>query len=426
MDSNSLLRNRFKAQVHKYSGIITKGLSKVRKRLVKEMLYGIQASKDVKLSNICRSLNEEIRLIKTEDRLSRNLAAEDLTDHINDQVCRLAANKITDDMVIAIDPGDIRKPYAKAMEWLCRIRDGDKNELGNGYWLCKVVAADCDHRQVLPLYCEAYSQDADGFKSANDQLFKAIDCVTTHIGNKGIWAIDRQGDSQTIIRKFLKDQKRFVTRLKLNRNVIYEEKTINVAKLAAKVKTPNEAKIIKYEDGKEKHLTVKYGVVEIRLPVFEQTKYQQTFRLVVVKGFGFHPMILLTNCSVNATVKEEIWHMVEVYLTRWKCDESYRYIKQSYQLEDLRVRSYTAIRNTVVLVLAVAYFASIYLGQKIKLKIMVEKIFILSKRFFGVPSFFNYAMADGINKLLSTSQTGIIPLNRPPPVSKFQFSLNFD
>jgi len=46
------------------------------------MLYGIQASKDVKLSNISRVLNEEIRLIKTENRLSSNLDTVDFTEQI--------------------------------------------------------------------------------------------------------------------------------------------------------------------------------------------------------------------------------------------------------------------------------------------------------------------------------------------------------
>jgi len=41
----------------------------------------------------------------------------------------------------------------------------------------------------------------------------------------------------------------------------------------------------------------------------------------------------------------------------------------------------------VVLVLAVSYFAAVYLGQNLKLKIMVERIFLVSKRFFGAPSF---------------------------------------
>jgi hypothetical protein len=51
--------------------------------LIKEILYGIQASKDVELSNISRTLKEEQSLIKTEDRLSRNLDEEDLADPIN-------------------------------------------------------------------------------------------------------------------------------------------------------------------------------------------------------------------------------------------------------------------------------------------------------------------------------------------------------
>ncbi len=44
-------------------------LEKRKQRLIKEMLYGIQASKDVKLSNIARTLKEKQSLIKTKDRI---------------------------------------------------------------------------------------------------------------------------------------------------------------------------------------------------------------------------------------------------------------------------------------------------------------------------------------------------------------------
>jgi len=97
-----------KGQISKFSGNISKGLSKPRQRLIKEMVYGIQASKDVKLSNITRSLNESIPLIKTGDRLSRNLDDEDFTAEINNQICRPGGAEVFDDMVIAIDPGDMR------------------------------------------------------------------------------------------------------------------------------------------------------------------------------------------------------------------------------------------------------------------------------------------------------------------------------
>src|SRR3990170_8774714 len=113
MSENSKTVANVKGQLSKFSGIISKGFKKPKQRLIKEMLYGIQASKDVKLSNIARTLKEEQPLIKTEDRLSRNLDDEDFTDGINEQILRLAASKVTEDMVIAIDPGDLRKKYAK-------------------------------------------------------------------------------------------------------------------------------------------------------------------------------------------------------------------------------------------------------------------------------------------------------------------------
>jgi len=115
------------------------------------MLYGIQASKDVKLSNISRTLKEEQPLIKTEDRLSRNLDDEDFTDPINREICRLGSPKVTEDMVIAIDPGDIRKRYAKKMEFLGRVRDGSEKEIGEGYPVCKAVATDIESKIIIPL-----------------------------------------------------------------------------------------------------------------------------------------------------------------------------------------------------------------------------------------------------------------------------------
>ncbi len=42
------------------------------------MLFGIQSSQDVKVSDIARSLQESIALIRTEERLWRNLKSAKL------------------------------------------------------------------------------------------------------------------------------------------------------------------------------------------------------------------------------------------------------------------------------------------------------------------------------------------------------------
>ncbi len=409
-----------KAQLSKFSGIISKGFKKPKKKLIKEMLYGIQASKDVKLSNISRTLKEEQSLIKTEDRLSRNLDDQDFTDAINEEIMRLAAPKIREDMVIAIDPGDLRKKYGKKMEFLGKVRDGSENEIGEGYPLCKAVATDIESHQVIPLYCEAYSFLAAGVKSENSQLLKLIDMVFRHVQDRGIHAMDRGGDRGVLYKKYLggKKPKRFVIRL-VNRDLIHQGRRRNCCELARVLPTPYETGLIVYEEGKEKKRTVHYNAIPVKLP-----SYRHKLSLVVVKGFGEEPMMLLTSCLVERSRKESIWRMVEYYLARWKCDESYRYIKQCYNLEDVRVRSYISIRNIVVLVLAVSYFASVYLGQSLKLKMLVERIFIVSKRFFGVPSFFNYAIADGIFNLLYPDKTALRGI-KPKNLDDFQLCFDF-
>ena len=78
----------------------------------------------------------------------------------------------------------------------------------------------------------------------------------------------------------------------------------------------------------------------------------------------------------------------------------------------------------VVLIVAVAYFAAIYLGDNLKLKMLMERIYLVSKRFFGVPTFFNYAIADGLYNLLFPDKTGIKGAQRAKRPD-FQFSFSF-
>ena len=408
MDTNSLPISRFKAQLSKFSGIISKPYCKATKRFFREMLYGIQASQDIKLSNIGRSLQESIPLIKTEDRLSRNLNSEDFSDHINKEIIRLADDKITDEMVIAIDPGDIMKPYAKAMEKMCSVWDGSEGEVARGYHLCQVTAANLEHNKIIPIYCEAYSSEEKGYVSSTEKVKSVISEVIKKTGTHGIWAIDRMGDCEEIINHFTGNKLKFVTRLKLDRWLNTTNKNggkicVQAERLERHMHLSHKAQITKIEDGKETVINLTFGITQVALP----NNAKQLFYAVVIKGFGQHPMILITNLEVNTWESKAIYYVLEVYLTRWKCDECYRYIKQSYNLEDVRVRSYTSIRNTVAMVHAIAYFTSVYMGLSLKLKVAVQKIFILSKRFFGVPTFFQYAMADGIFELLKKTRTGI-------------------
>lgn len=126
--------------------------------------------------------------------------------------------------------------------------------------------------------------------------------------------------------------------------------------------------------------------------------------LVVVRGYSEKPLMLLTNLNVDSC---GVLRILEIYLTRWKCEESYRFIKQAYNLEDVRV---LALRNMVVLIQAVFYFISVELGKRLKLNILLKKIFEKEKRFFEIPDFRQYAIADGIYNIFCASRTGIMPM----------------
>ena len=63
----------------------------------------------------------------------------------------------------------------------------------------------------------------------------------------------------------------------------------------------------------------------------------------------------------------------------------------------------------MVLVQAVLYFVSVELGKKLKLNILLKRIYEKAKRFFEIPDFRQYAIADGIYRILFSSKTGIMP-----------------
>jgi len=56
--------------------------------------------------------------------------------------------------------------------------------------------------------------------------------------------------------------------------------------------------------------------------------------MVVIRGFGEAPMMLLTSLPVSGTF-ESMWRVVEAYLSRWRIEETIRFVKQSYKFENI-------------------------------------------------------------------------------------------
>lgn len=392
---DSEVGRRVREQVNRFSGIFSPRFSGPQGHFIEQMIFGIQAAQDVKLSKIGRALGESIELKKTEERLSHHLAMEGMGQTVNEIVAQDAAGRVRKDTMIVIDPTDIRKTYAEKMPYLATVRDGSTGELVPGYWSCIAMACEPERRRVIPLHLRLWSAKAPDFVSENHQLLGVIDTVRRATDGRGIYVIDRGGDRMKLFNPFLDRKIRFVVRLVGDRDLIFRGQRRQAAELAHGCSMRYAETLVHEEGGKERVYHLEYGFRRVRLPDREEQ-----MNLVVVRGFGEEPLMLLTNVEVTPS-RTSLWFIVQGYLSRWLVEETIRFIKQSYNLEDIRVLDYERLKNLVALTLAAAYFAAVWLGEKLRLAVLCRRVAKLSKRFFGIPEFHYYALADGICTLLS-------------------------
>lgn len=416
--NDSKLAGKLKAQIKRFSKHLTQDLTKPQRRFISEMLYGIQASKDVKISNISRSLNELIPLIKTENRLCRNLSSADFSCYLNEKLGEQASQILTDDVVLAADLGDICKPFAKKMEYLALVYDGSEKKVRKGYSLCQIVAAHPDSDHIVPVYGDLFSTEAEGFLSQNITFREAIFSAWETSHRRGIVAIDRGGDRRELLVPLLDSGVRFVIRMRGDRKVLLNgEELIPMSEVAKTCLLDTHRAVTISRDEKLKAFNLRVGFVPVRL----RERPDQWVNLVVIEGFGERPLLLLTN--VSASARDSFGSCIlDIYLTRWKCEETYRFLKQSYQLEDVRVRGYNALKNIYALVNLVMFFLCVVIGSRQKMRVVYTSLCEQARRFFEVGPFFHYALADGIYRLLFRSRTGLLP--QKTIMTKDQFVLN--
>jgi hypothetical protein len=176
-------------------------------------------------------------------------------------------------------------------------------------------------------------------------------------------------------------------------------------------------RIVKDERGKEKIYHLEFGYRPVRLPGKKDPLW-----LVVIRGFGQEPMMLLTNIAVRRS-RKALWQIIESYMTRWRIEETFRFVKQSYNLEDIRLLTYKRLQNMMALVLAVTYFTMVYLGIKTKLRVLARHVLKAARRLFGIPDFRFYALADGIRELLFGRHKGLENFSQLLKTDSLQMSL---
>ena len=392
----SHLANKLRSKITRFSGILSQDLDKTARRFIQEAVYGIMASQSVLLTEIGRQLESRVSLKKIEERFSRQLIKPGIWGCLHRRLLSLASNQVKDNTLLILDLSDVKKKYAEKMEYLTKVHDGSEGgDIVDGYWTNQVIATDVGSNEITPLHMSLYSQDSPDFTSENDEILAAIDQVGEAVQNRGIWIIDRGADRDAIFEPLLKKQRNFIIRMVGIRDLISQEKVVRSLWLAYACRLPYKKSIVKIIDGKEVVFDLSFGHVKVQLPEMDTP-----LNMVVVRGIGSRPMMLLTTLDIGNR-QEDVWFVVQAYLKRWSVEDTIRFIKQTYDLENIRVLKYARLQNMMALLLAVFYFAAVVLDQNQKLMIMTGHILKCAKRVFGIPDFKYYALGDGLSNIFS-------------------------
>lgn len=392
----SHLANKLRGKITRFSGILSKDLDKTAQRFVREAVYGIMASQSVMLTEIGRRLESHVSLKKIEERFSRQLIKYRIWGCLHQRILSLASNRVKDKTLLILDLSDVKKKYAEKMEYLAQVHDGSEGgEIVDGYWTNQVIATEVGSNEITPLHMSLYSQNSPDFTSENDEILAAIDQVGEAVQNRGIWVIDRGADRDAIYEPLLKENRDFIIRMVGTRDLIHRGETVRSLWLAFACKLPYQKSIMKIIDGEEVMFNLSFGHMKVQLPEMDTP-----LNMVVVRGLSSQPMMLLTTLEIGASQKD-VWFIVQAYLRRWGVEETIRFIKQTYDLENIRVLRYTRLQNMMALLLAVFYFAAVILDQNQKLTIMTGYILKSAKRVFGIPDFKYYALGDGLSNIFS-------------------------
>lgn len=414
MINYSRLGYEIKRDFTNFSLKISKGLKRPQEKFVHQMIYGILAGNKLHLSEIARSLKESITLKKTIDRLSKNLHAFDGKDSVMHNYLGLVRQQVKDDYaVIIIDNSDIVKPASTKLEALSEIRDGSTGEITQGYLTIEAAVLSEKGKMPLPVYEKVFSAAEKGFISETHENLCCLQSLTENFSSRCVRTLDRGFDANEYYRYFLKHGERFVIRAKKNRNVIYGGQTCNIMDVALRYKG---AYRMDFKDKKGRTIRCKMSCIPVRLCEFPSRELV----LAVVYGFGEEPMLLLS--SLKMQEKKKLCHIItKVYLLRWRIEEYFRFKKQQFELEDLRVMSLQSIRNLNLLaMLAVGYIS---LATSVhKDSIFLAEIKECSKRIYGMPQFVYYAIGYALERVLSMSRSGISSF-LPPRVKSQQITL---
>ena len=395
MKNYSTLNDILKDEVVNYIKDITKGLGKVDTHFVSDTFAGILKYNSVILSDIVRQTGN-VNIKKGVERLERHLDSFDkiknilLANYIN-----LIKPYINKRQLYFVDRGDIVKDDNTKFENKGLVLDGsDSHTIKQGYQINEIATID-NNNQPISLVSELRSSKDDDYKSDNDLWLQHMNYVNNIYG-KGTFIMDRGYDSAILMEKVLEMGSDFIIRAKsLDRNVYINGEKNTISNIAKHIKGK-----YKYVSRDYQNLKISYKQIIIKN---RETKSlsSKVITMVVVKGFAIDKrtlneayMVLLTSRKVSG--KDQALQVVRDYALRWKIEENFKYKKQQFSFEKIKVRRYKRIQSLNTLLTYVMFFSNV-----INMKAVGKIIRKIKNQLREKILFWLYRISDGIKEIIS-------------------------
>ena len=391
-----------KRDIVNFSKKVSEGVNKSTSKFVIDMEYGLAKSGSCLISEIARSLDENIKLNYTIERLCDNLSNmyDDEKELIwNNYLDEVKKNVDLDSPIVLFDDSNINKEYSRKLEDLDRVVDASSQEkkIVNGYHVCEATILTKNEKQPLSIYSKIYSCKSKTFESKNKYTIESIHAAEKLVGEDFIGVFDRGYDDNKIFNYMEKNKHKFVVRLDDQRVLLFKGIRRNVEEVSKTRKGKIKMTAL-FDDNEEKELMISY--TKAILPY-----NKKEYTVVFVYGLSEeHPMKLLTN--IKNEEKEDAIKIVRLYLSRWRIEEHFRGKKQEYDFENMRVRTLKAMNNlNMMLTIHLGYI--VMLVDKMDKKLLVIKIIESSKSLRRKIIVWLSQISRGIKEILKYCHTGI-------------------
>lgn len=419
----NVLTKQVQNKISRYFLKLSDHLTKPEARCVREMTTGILKSGTVLVNKVATNICDTISLSQTTKRFRNHYNKEDFFRKLSRGHLHSIKGKINHGDYILIDGSDIQKKYARFMEGLDFVKDGDKGTIGLGYWLMNAMHFGRDG-EMSPLYNKLYSYD-HGAKSENKEVIEVVNEIQSVIDKSVTYIYDR-GMDRPICRDFIVGQDtNFILRLKKTTKLLYKGEELAVNQISQRLPLFMNLSAVKIKKSKKFRLNYTCGAVKVKYKVGKQLV---DLWFVVTKRDNGGYCWLLTR-SPKESITEVIQETFKAYGFRWKIEEYHRHIKSSYNLEDIQIKTFEGLQSmlailTIAMSLIYCSLSSIHLKLILQSGIKTRN----KEKFYELYNFIYYKISTIVKALLAhMTPRAFLPQGEMPRINgQMCLALNFD